>query len=1188
VIAPKDLVADLQKELRLLERDLFATAESSREVDSTLRKRHEVAENRSRTGLTFETWRGQQLTQVAAGWVLACVYTRFCEDNRMLDAPMLAGPGDRLAEARDRQTEYFRTHPADSDLEYLRAAVGRLKDFDATRALVDKHNPMHLIAPSPDRATDLLEFWRRIDPATGALVHDFTDDKLGTRFLGDLYQDLSEQARKDYALLQTPEFIEEFILDGTLDPAIDEYGLAEVKLIDPACGSGHFLLGAFARLLNRWRQQEPGTNVRVLVERALGQVHGVDINPYAAAIARFRLVVAALTACRIARLADAPTWKIRVAIGDSLRFGVRHLQDELVGISEQVMTGLAGEGEFVYEYEDAAELQEILGQRYHAVVANPPYITVKDPTLNSLYRELWWACSGLYALTVPFAQRLYDLAVPGGFTGQITSNSFMKREFGKKLIEQFFLRMDLNLVIDTSGAYIPGHGTPTVIICGRNRRPLTQNVRAVLGNRGEPGTPEDPAKGLVWASIVDHVDVPGSEDEWVTVTDLDRGQLAVHPWSLSGGNAGQLQQLIEMAQGKLGSIVRRIGFMAMSHADQAFTLPSGCVTRVGLTPSLWPPLIPGDAVRDFSVVSDDKTYYPYGRQASLWPLLKTSRDWQWLWPLRTELGNRATFGGGTYFSERRPWYEWHQVPKDQGTSPLSIAFAFVATHNHFVLDRGGKVFKQSAPVIKLPDGATEQDHLRVLGLLNSSTACFWLKQVSHNKGSTVDTRGARQTTVDWENFYEFTGTKLEQFPLPDGAPLVLATRLDALAAALQQVRPSAVATAATVATRSALDAARAEWERIRSEMLLAQEELDWEVYGLYGLLGDDADDLIGTGIDKPALRLGERAFEIALARQMERGEAETEWFNRHRSTPITELPSHWPADYRVLVERRLAKIADEAYLRLIERPEYKRRWVSPPWEEMEANALRDWLLDRLEARVLWFRPGPAVRSVAQLADALRTDADFVSVAGLYARDADLGDVIAALVRDQHVPYIAPLRYTESGMRIRAQRERTWDLQRHEDSGEKAATIPVPPKYKQGDFRDLAYWRNRGKLDVPKERFISYPGASRDGTVLLGWAGWDHLEQAQALTAYITERRELDAWGTERLKPLLAGLAELLPWVAQWHAEVDPEFGVRPADAYGGFLDEQLLRLGLTRTDLANVGPEPSARARRRAGTSTRA
>jgi hypothetical protein len=51
-----------------------------------------------------------------------------------------------------------------------------------------------------------------------------------------------------------------------------------------------------------------------------------------------------------------------------------------------------------------------------------------------------------------------------------------------------------------------------------------------------------------------------------------------------------------------------------------------------------------------------------------------------------------------------------------------------------VLDRGGKVFKQSAPVIKLPEGASVEAHLRLLGVLNSSAACFWLKQNSHNKG----------------------------------------------------------------------------------------------------------------------------------------------------------------------------------------------------------------------------------------------------------------------------------------------------------------------------------------------------------------------------------------------------------------------------------------------------------------------
>ena len=82
----------------------------------------------------------------------------------------------------------------------------------------------------------------------------------------------------------------------------------------------------------------------------------------------------------------------------------------------------------------------------------------------------------------------------------------------------------------------------------------------------------------------------------------------------------------------------------------------------------------------------------------------------------------------------RPWYEHLEHYRDKLRTPLSIAFAFVATHNHFVLDRGGKVFNRSAPVIKLPPDATERDHFGLLGLLNSSTACFWMKQVFHDKG----------------------------------------------------------------------------------------------------------------------------------------------------------------------------------------------------------------------------------------------------------------------------------------------------------------------------------------------------------------------------------------------------------------------------------------------------------------------
>ena len=144
--------------------------------------------------------------------------------------------------------------------------------------------------------TRLLDFWRT-RTEDGALVHDLADPSLSTRFLGDLYQDLSQHAKDTYALLQTPVFVEEFILDRTLEPALKERPLEGFRLIDPTCGSGHFLLGAFDRLLDRWHKHAPGLELQARVQAALDAIHGVDLNPFAVAIARFRLTVAALQAC---------------------------------------------------------------------------------------------------------------------------------------------------------------------------------------------------------------------------------------------------------------------------------------------------------------------------------------------------------------------------------------------------------------------------------------------------------------------------------------------------------------------------------------------------------------------------------------------------------------------------------------------------------------------------------------------------------------------------------------------------------------------------------------------------------------------------------------------------------------------------------------------------------------------------
>jgi hypothetical protein len=1110
--------------------------------------------------------------------VLSTVFVRFCEDNNLVELPWIAGPGDRLDLAVERAEQRARAHPDQTDRDWLEVAFEGLSSSPVAAGLFDRaHNPLWTITPSHEGAKELLAFWRRRNP-DGTLVHDLTD--WDTRNLGQLYQELSEHAKETYALLQTPEFVEKFILDLTLEPAIEEFGLEGLRVIDPTCGSGHFLIGVFRRLLDYWREAAPAVNDWELIKRALDSVHGVDKNPFAAAIARFRLMIEAMRAGGIKRL-DAPvTFPLHIAVGDSLLHG----RD---GPGEQIQLYGQPHHYVTEDVEDYIKSVDILGRgSYHVVVGNPPYITVKDKAENHNYRDGYATCAGTYALSVPFAERFFNLARRGGgdrkgagYVGQITANSFMKREFGKKLIVNLFgQKVELTRIIDTSGAFIPGHGTPTVILVGRNQVPRESlPVRAVLGVRGEPAQPDDAAKGYVWQAIVDQYDKPDSDSEWVTVTDLDRARLRHHPWSLSGGGASAVVEQIDRSSAAKLNQRGEVGTGAVTRENKVFILGTETLNRNYIAEEFRRPLLDGDCLREWSVSAEPAAIWPYDLASRL--PVEDPHVIRFLWPWRVQLRERVAFGK-TQLERGLPWTAYSMF-FHRRFGGLTIAFAFVATHNHFVLDRESRVFNRTAPIIKLPADASEDDHLALLGVLNSSSACFWLKQVSHDKGSQGVNEGFKSQA--WERFYEFTGKKLEQFPLPASLPLEFGRTLDTLAQDLARVEPAAVC-ADGVPTRERLDAARRAHQSLRAQMIAWQEELDWDCYQRYGLLTEtEAARLVADPKDLPELRHGERAFEIVLAKAMADGEVESQWFARHGSTPITEVPAHWPAAYRDVVQRRIDTIERRRDLGLIERPECKRRWQSEPWQAKERDALQAWLLDRCEARELWFRTRdgetvPRLLTVNQLADALRGDADFVAVAQLLAvhlemRDADLAAILKVLVADEHVPYLAVLRYKDSGLRKRDEWESVWAKQREEDRTGQRLEIPVPQKYTAADFAKPSYWRTRGKLDVPKERFISYPGANPDGdgSLLLGWAGWDHAERADALSALVTDRTD-DNWPRERIVPLLAGLVEVMPWVWQWHNVDDRGWGTSPAEDFQAFVDDQRQWHGVTEEELRRWRP----------------
>jgi hypothetical protein len=436
------------------------------------------------------------------------------------------------------------------------------------------------------------------------------------------------------------------------------------------------------------------------------------------------------------------------------------------------------------------------------------------------------------------------------------------------------------------------------------------------------------------------------------------------------------------------------------------------------------------------------------------------------------------------------------------------------------------------------------------------------------------------------------------------------------------------------AIRRRWDEAQQQRRHLRAQQVFLQEQIDFVVYRMFDLVSDE---LLGVEIEFGAepIREGDRPFCMVAGK------------NEDGFEVPSEVSSTWPARMRELWKLRIDAIRSSRDLRLIEDSMYKRRWIGRQGlfnhqrtDDELGDAARAWLLDRLESYfdfdgrmrdaagdessgeseqepgrgaitfnfggpeivVSFDEPPPLADiqlvSIARLADVARRDAEFQEVAAVYRDDPafDVQQLVGELVQSESVPLLPVLRYKPSGMRKRAQWERTWELQRREDAmvrqlsvvsgqleeatddAERARlvavhrqlttdheqltiSIAVPPKYASSDFISSGgarYWALRGKLDVPKERWVSFPHCEGpDGTLLVAWAGYDHLQLARAVSTYYVDVQErLGGAADPRLVPLLACLLELLPWLKQWHNEVDPEFGVPMGDYFEGFIQEE--------------------------------
>lgn len=123
------------------------------------------------------------------------------------------------------------------------------------------------------------------------LWRNYAFDAIPLEFISSILESFVKDRARKSGIYFTPPHLVDFTLDQVLPWGGDQWNL---KLLDPACGSGVFLVKAFQRLVHRWKNAHPGETIRADTLRGLleNNLFGVDKDEHAVRVASYNLYLA--------------------------------------------------------------------------------------------------------------------------------------------------------------------------------------------------------------------------------------------------------------------------------------------------------------------------------------------------------------------------------------------------------------------------------------------------------------------------------------------------------------------------------------------------------------------------------------------------------------------------------------------------------------------------------------------------------------------------------------------------------------------------------------------------------------------------------------------------------------------------------------------------------------------------------
>lgn len=310
---------------------------------------------------------------------------------------------------------------------------------------------------------------------------------------------------------ETPECLQTFIDDGDAkeirDPEKVLRVLQTLRICDPACGSGAYLLGMMSELL-RLREtlfQSKQIGPRTIYQRKLDiireNLYGVDNDEFAVNIAMLRLWLSLAVDYERNKPEPLPNLDYKVAIGDSVtgpapeppdaqlrsedsliqqiqehtaNYQVtytdpekRQLRETIAELKRSLQGWSANEDEFVWQVEFSEVFQE---GGFDIIIGNPPYVRQENirsskQTLKKRFREFFTSMADLY---VYFYKRGAELLRVGGVLIYISSNNFFRAAYGGKLRQFLADQVSLHKLLDFGSVPVFGASVDTCILLAEN------------------------------------------------------------------------------------------------------------------------------------------------------------------------------------------------------------------------------------------------------------------------------------------------------------------------------------------------------------------------------------------------------------------------------------------------------------------------------------------------------------------------------------------------------------------------------------------------------------------------------------------------------------------------------------------------------------------------------------------------